>query len=147
MRSRKDDRTALKMEGRLQMDQSISVPQTDQGKKILEHLFSQKEKEFCLIGAGVSGEGTLNFSEGVIRLDGHWQGKIMGRGAVIIGEKGLFKGEMEVGMLILSGHAEGTVAAQDLAHITATGKLIGKVRTSKLVINEGGIFEGESDPL
>ena len=137
----------LKMEGRLQMDRSISVPQTDEGKKILEHLFSQKEKEFCLIGEGVSGEGTLNFGEGVIRLDGHWQGKIIGQGTVIIGEKGLFKGEMDVHMLILCGRAEGTVVAPDLAHITDTGKLIGKIRTAKLVINEGGIFEGESDSL
>jgi cytoskeletal protein CcmA (bactofilin family) len=63
---------------------------------------------------------------------------------VIIGEKGVLQGDLQVSRLILTGRLEGTAATSEITHIAATGKLIGTVRTSQLVIDEGGIFEGES---
>ena len=98
-----------------------------------------------MIGEGMSVVGALHFGEGVVRLDGHLKGKIIGRGTLVIGEKGNLQGEMEVGTLILGGRVEGNVLATGLAHITSTGKLFGKVQTSQLLIDQGGIFEGEGE--
>jgi len=126
------------------MDGPLSSANMEQGKKFLGSLFSEEGQEISLIGEGISVEGTLHFEAGVVRLDGRWQGKIIGRGTVIIGEKGLLQGDLQVSRLILTGRLEGTAATSESTHITPTGKLFGTVRTSKLVIDEGGILEGES---
>jgi cytoskeletal protein CcmA (bactofilin family) len=88
--------------------------------------------------------GTLNFESGVVRVDGRLQGKIIGGGTLIIGEGGILQGEIHVSRLILCGRAEGTVGTSQFTHIAPTGKLFGKVQTPQLVIDEGGIFDGES---
>ena len=91
----------------------------------------------------MSVSGILRFGEGMVRVDGELEGKAIGRGTLVIGEKGNLRGEMEVGTLILSGRLEGSVLATALAHITSSGKLFGKVQAPRLVIDQGGIFEGE----
>lgn len=116
------------------------------GRKFLGSLFSPEDRVVSLIGEGSWIVGTVNFAEGVVRLDGRLEGKIIGNGTLIVGEKGMLQGEMSVGTLILCGKVEGMVAASDRAHISPTGKLFGRVQTAQLVIEEGGIFEGESGP-
>jgi cytoskeletal protein CcmA (bactofilin family) len=116
-----------------------------QGRKFLGRIFSSDESEVTMIGEGMSVVGALHFGEGVVRLDGHLKGRVIGRGTLVVGEKGNLQGEMEVGTLILGGRVEGNVLATGLAHITPTGKLFGKVQTSNLVIDQGGIFEGEGE--
>jgi cytoskeletal protein CcmA (bactofilin family) len=115
------------------------------GKKLWGKIFSSDEPEVSMIGEGMSVVGTLLFGDGVVRLDGHLEGKIIGPGTLVIGEKGSLQGEVEVGTLILGGLVEGIVLANGSAHITPTGKLFGKILTSDLVIDRGGIFEGEGE--
>ena len=113
------------------------------GKRFLGGIFSHDESGVIIIGEGMSVSGILRFGEGMVRVDGELEGKAIGRGTLVIGEKGNLRGEMEVGTLILSGRLEGSVLATALAHITSSGKLFGKVQAPRLVIDQGGIFEGE----
>ena len=107
-------------------------------------IFTKEEQGFSLIGEGLSVVGTLHFDDGVVRLDGRLDGEIFGRGILIVGREGLFHGEMRVSTLILCGRIEGTVIASERAHIKPTGKLLGRVQASQLIIEEGGILEGKS---
>jgi len=116
-------------------------------KKFLSGIFSKEDQAISLIGEGISVVGTLNLQDNVLRLDGRLEGKIIGRGTLIMGEKGLLQGEIQVDRLILGGRVEGIVTAQESIHITLTGKLFGTALTSQLIIDEGGIFEGESKSL
>ena len=68
------------MERGLGMDGPLSSPNMEQGKKFLGSLFSEEGQEISLLGEGITIEGTLHFETGVVRLDGRWQGKIIGRG-------------------------------------------------------------------
>lgn len=113
-------------------------------KKFLGSIFTKEEEGISLIGEGLSGVGALHFDNGVMRLDGRWDGEIYGQGILIIGREGLFHGEMRVKTLILCGRIEGTVIASERAHIAPTGKLLGKVHACRLIIEEGGILEGKS---
>jgi len=110
-------------------------------------LFSSEGRVVSLIGEGTSVVGIINFGEGMVRLDGRLEGKVVGGGTLIVGEKGMLQGEMSVGNLILCGRVEGTVAATGSAHIAPTGKLLGKVQATHLIIEEGGVFDGKSEPL
>ena len=129
------------------MDTPLTSSNKQPEKKFLRGIFSKEDQAISLIGEGISMEGTLKLQDHVLRLDGRLEGKIIGQGTLIMGEKGLLQGEIYVGRLILGGRVEGRVTAQEGIHITPTGKLFGTVLTSQLIIDEGGIFEGESKSL
>ncbi len=112
-------------------------------KKLLGRFFSPQEQPLTILCEGISVVGTIQFEEGVVRLDGRLEGKISGQGTLIIGEKGFLQGELEVNTLILNGRVEGQVSTSAITHITPTGRLFGKVQSSGLVIDPGGVLDGE----
>ncbi len=81
-------------------------------------------------------------SEGIFRLDGKLEGEIFHKGILIISETAVIKGKLEVNALTLNGLIEGEVAAKERVEIHAKGKLYGNISTPSLVIQDGGIFEG-----
>jgi cytoskeletal protein CcmA (bactofilin family) len=81
-------------------------------------------------------------SEGIFRLDGKLEGEIFHKGILIISETAVIKGKLEVDALTLNGLIEGEVAAKERVEIHAKGKLYGNIFTPALVIQDGGIFEG-----
>jgi len=116
-------------------------------KKLFGHFFSPQEQPLTILCEGISVVGSLKFGGGVIRLDGQMEGKISGQGTLIIGEKGFLQGELEVDTLILNGRVQGQVSTTAITHITPTGRLFGKVQSSRLVIDSGGVFDGEGKTL
>ena len=116
-------------------------------KKLLGHFFSPQEQPLTILCEGISVVGSIQFGDGVVRLDGWLEGKISGQGTLIIGEKGSLQGELEVNALILNGRVQGKVSTTSITHITPTGRLIGKVQSSRLIIDPGGIFDGEGKTL
>jgi len=129
------------------MDAPLTSSDKQPEKKFLSGIFSKEDQAISLIGEGISVVGTLNVQDNVLRLDGRLEGKIIGQGTLIMGEKGVLQGEIHVSRLILGGRVEGRVTAQEGIHITPTGKLYGTALTPQLIIDEGGIFEGESKSL
>jgi cytoskeletal protein CcmA (bactofilin family) len=81
-------------------------------------------------------------SEGIFRLDGKVEGEIFHRGTLIIGETAVIKGRLEVNALNLNGMVEGEVTAKERVEIHSKGKLLGSIFTPILVIQDGGIFDG-----
>ncbi len=92
-------------------------------------------------GKGASLDGKIA-SEGIFRLDGNVEGEITHRGTLIIGETAVIKGKVEATTLILNGTLEGEVTAKERMEIQASGKLFGNILTPILVVQDGGIFEG-----
>jgi len=129
------------------MDAPLTPSDKQPEKKFLSGIFSKEDQAISLIGEEISVVGTLDLQDNVLRLDGRVEGKIIGQGTLIMGEKGRFQGEIQVGRVILGGRVEGRVTAPEGINITLTGKLFGTALTSQLIIDEGGIFEGESKPL
>jgi cytoskeletal protein CcmA (bactofilin family) len=80
--------------------------------------------------------------EGVFRVDGKVEGEIFRSGTLIMSETAVIKGKVEVDALILNGIVEGEVNARERVEIHSRGKLYGTILTPVLVIEDGGIFEG-----
>ena len=129
------------------MDTPLTPPDKQPEKKFLGGIFFKEDQAISLIGEGISVVGTLNLQDHVLRLDGRVEGKIFGPGTLIMGERGVLQGEIQVGRLILGGRVDGRVTAQEGIHITPTGKLFGTVLTPQMIIDEGGVFDGESKYL
>lgn len=81
-------------------------------------------------------------SEGIFRLDGKMEGEISHSGTLIIGETAVFKGNLEVNVLILNGRLDGEVNAKERVEIHSNGRLCGTVYSPIFVIQDGGIFDG-----
>jgi cytoskeletal protein CcmA (bactofilin family) len=60
-----------------------------------------------------------------------------------ISERGAFKGSAEIDIAEIRGQFDGTLTARQKLVIYATGKVTGKVRYGKVVIEEGGQLSGE----
>jgi cytoskeletal protein CcmA (bactofilin family) len=97
----------------------------------------------AFLGKGSSFKGNLNF-EGSIRIDGDFDGEIVGTGTLVIGEGAQIKADIDVGSLFISGDVIGTIDVKDKIKIFSTGRLFGNIKTSSIAIEEGGVFEGYS---
>ena len=86
-------------------------------------------------------EGKMTL-EGVFRLDGKVQGEISHKGTLIMSETATVKGKVEVSALILNGTVEGEVNAKERIEIHSRGQLFGTITTPVLVVQDGGVFEG-----
>jgi len=81
-------------------------------------------------------------SEGIFRLDGKVEGEILHRGTLILGETAVIKGKLEVHAMTLNGMVEGEVIAKERVEILDKGRLFGIISTPVIVIQDGGVFEG-----
>jgi cytoskeletal protein CcmA (bactofilin family) len=94
------------------------------------------------LGQGAELEGKLKVT-GTLRLDGHFKGEISVAGTLIVGEGANIESDIHVSNLLNSGEIRGKVIADEKIEIRAGGKVIGSIQTPALVMDEGGIIEGE----
>jgi cytoskeletal protein CcmA (bactofilin family) len=95
----------------------------------------------AFLGKNTSFEGKMSF-EGMVRLDGRFDGEIFSGDVLIIGEAAIINAKIKVGTLLVDGKVTGNVRASDKIEIHSTGKLNGDITTTALVIEEGGVFDG-----
>lgn len=88
-------------------------------------------------------EGELKFEQS-FRVDGKVVGKVVSDGDLVVGERGEIDGEIHVGRLFVSGLVKGQVHVSRRLSIHPQGRVEGVVHARALVIEEGGILEGES---
>ncbi len=109
-----------------------------------EKLSRRKNDEITVIlGEGSKLTGKFEF-EGVSRIDGNFEGEIESKNTLIVGESASIKADIKVGKLILEGRIEGNIIAKEEILIHPTGKLYGNIETPALIIEKGGVFDGNS---
>ena len=101
-----------------------------------------KDEINAFLGEGTVYEGKLQF-QGAVRVDGVFSGEITSEGALIVGKDATVRGTLHVGELLLSGKFEGEVRATRRVVIHKTGTLQGSIHATALVMEEGGLLEGE----
>lgn len=102
---------------------------------------STSEEISAYLGKETVFEGKMTF-EGIFRLDGKFEGEVFESGTLIVGETAIVKGKIALNTIIINGLVEGDVYAKARVEIHSTGKVVGTVSTPILIINEGGILEG-----
>lgn len=85
--------------------------------------------------------GDLRFSE-VLHLHGRIKGKVLSDGEIVVGEKGIIEGDVEVGVLTLGGTLIGNIVAKQKAYFLSTARVRGDVCTPVLRVDEGANWEG-----
>jgi cytoskeletal protein CcmA (bactofilin family) len=95
------------------------------------------------LAEGTSLIGELHFS-GTLHLNGNVRGSITTADVLIIGEHASVEAEIKAGEIQIYGKVSGNIDCVGRVEICETGRVRGDVRTPKLIIKEGGTFEGQS---
>ena len=101
-----------------------------------------KEEINAFLGAGTVYQGRLSF-QGAVRIDGSFSGEVHSEGSLIVGKDAIIEGILNVGELLLSGRFTGEVQAKRRVVIHKTGVLQGVVYAPALVVEEGGLLDGQ----
>ena len=106
-----------------------------------ERLFQTPINSLIGEGANFKGEFSLN---GSLRVDGHFNGKILSEGKVIVGDRGHVRTNIEARVVIVSGYVEGNIYARETVHLLKRAKVYGDIISPNLFVDEGVIFEGRA---
>src|SRR5436853_3767305 len=93
------------------------------------------------VDSGASYKGKLEF-EDTMRIDGRFNGKIVSKNELIVGESATIEGDIHVGRVAISGTVIGKIVADQRVEIHRNGKVFSDIDTPALVIEEGAIFQG-----
>ena len=96
-----------------------------------------------VLDAGCEFEGKLTF-QGGLRIGGIFRGSIYTTDILIIGEGAFVEGEIDAGIVIISGEVHATVRARHRVEIHYPALFRGTITTPSLQVAEGVIFEGSS---
>lgn len=95
-----------------------------------------------VLGGGVTWKGSLSGSGGV-RIDGSFEGDILLRGLLVIGESGRITCEhLQANVVIVAGAVRGDITAEKV-EIRATGRVWGNVVTAAFATEEGAFLRGQ----
>jgi cytoskeletal protein CcmA (bactofilin family) len=90
---------------------------------------------------GSSFKGELEF-EDTMRIDGRFNGKIVSKNELIVGDSAQIDGDIHVGRIAISGMVTGKIVADQRVEIHRNGKVYSDIDTPALIIEEGAIFQG-----
>ncbi len=90
--------------------------------------------------------GDLTFEKS-LQINGYFEGEISSGEFLVIGEKATVKANIKASTVIIRGTVYGNIEAKDKIEIQTEGKLFGNIRTSKLIIADGVVFEGKCEMI
>lgn len=99
----------------------------------------------CLIGAGTTIEGNINFSGG-LRVDGHVRGNVVSAedqpGTLVLSDQARIEGEIRVAHAVVNGTVVGPVHAAEYVELQGKANVTGDVHYRTLEIQLGAVVQG-----
>ena len=99
--------------------------------------------ELNFLGGGTVVEGTVRANNSV-RIDGTLKGTLICKNTVTVGINGEIEGEVEAKNAIIGGKINGKIKVAEKLVLESKSTLIGELKASKLIIDDGAVFEGTS---
>jgi cytoskeletal protein CcmA (bactofilin family) len=94
-----------------------------------------------MIGQGSEVEGTFRSTRDV-RVNGKITGDLIVEGKVIVAEQGLIDGTVTAKSADVAGSIKGELTVEDRLILKSSASVEGEIRTGRLVVEEGAVFEG-----
>jgi cytoskeletal protein CcmA (bactofilin family) len=104
------------------------------------------EKITTTLGKETSFNGVLHFKES-LKIDGTFEGEIESPGFLYIENGATVKANIKVGSVVVGGVVRGNIEASERLEMLTTGKVFGNIRTAKLNIADGVVFEGKCEMI
>lgn len=101
----------------------------------------KKKTVDAVLGENSYFKGFLSF-EGIVRVDGRFDGEIKTEGDIIIGQRGRLKASLIASNIVLGGKLHGNITAYQRLELQPGGEVIGDIRARSLVSAEGVTLKG-----
>jgi cytoskeletal protein CcmA (bactofilin family) len=98
------------------------------------------------LGKSTSLKGVMKFSKSV-KISGKVEGKIDSTGFLYVELGAEVRADIKANSIVIGGVVHGNVEALEKLEMLPTGKIYGNVRTSKLKIADGVVFEGKCEMI
>ncbi len=102
----------------------------------------QTNGELTLVGTKTIIDGRVT-TEGSIRIDGKLVGDVIAKANAAIGEMGVIEGTVKAKNISVAGKVSGAVMATEKLLLGGKSVMRGEIRASKLVVDEGAVFDGK----
>ena len=99
--------------------------------------------EVTVVGVGARLEGNV-VSAGSLRIDGQVKGQINADGDVTLSPQSQVEADIRAQNVSVAGRFKGNIAVKGKAHLARGGRVDGNITSKTLVVEEGGIFHGQS---
>ena len=94
-----------------------------------------------VIGNEAYFQGTLT-AKGSLRIDGRVDGSVVDAKTVTIGKSGKVKGDISCEVCYVCGEVRGNITALDHVEAQAGCRIDGDIRSPKIMVEEGALFNG-----
>jgi cytoskeletal protein CcmA (bactofilin family) len=118
------------------------APQPEKTESLAENVMGAR----LIVGPDVKLKGAEILDCDTLVVEGRVEATMDSR-VIRIADNGSFSGKVSIDIAEIHGHFEGELTARSQLIIHATGKVTGKIRYGKLVIDEGGELCGDINAL
>ncbi len=99
--------------------------------------------EVTVVGTGARLEGNV-VSAGSLRIDGQVKGQINADGDVVLSPQSQVEADIRSQNVSVAGRFKGNIVVKGKAHLARGGRVDGNITSKTLVVEEGGVFHGQS---
>ena len=99
--------------------------------------------EVTIVGATAKLEGNV-ISAGSLRIDGQVKGQINADGDVSLSPQSQVEADIRAQNVTVAGRFKCNILVKGKAHLARGGRIDGNITSKTLVVEEGGIFHGQS---
>jgi cytoskeletal protein CcmA (bactofilin family) len=78
--------------------------------------------------------------DGILRIDGVFEGSVKGQTDVLIGEKGQAFFDLDANQITIGGYVEGKIRVNGKLTILSTGTLKGSVQAKNIIVEPGALL-------
>ncbi len=97
-----------------------------------------------IISQGIIIDGEISGQEPVI-IEGTVKGRVTLDAAVTVAPQGIVEADLEVTSIQISGALTGNVVASERVELTQEGRVVGDLRSPRILIADGAGFKGHID--
>jgi cytoskeletal protein CcmA (bactofilin family) len=101
------------------------------------------DREVTILGQGASLEGNI-VSAGSLRIDGQIKGQINADGDVALSPQSQVDADIKAENVSVAGRFKGNITVTGKVELSRGGRVDGNITSKVLVVQEGGIFQGQS---
>jgi cytoskeletal protein CcmA (bactofilin family) len=83
-------------------------------------------------------------SAGSLRIDGQVKGQINAEGDVLLSPQSQVDADIRAQNVVVAGRFKGSILVKGRAELARGGRVDGDITSKTLVVEEGGIFQGQS---
>ncbi|HUI72847.1 MAG TPA: polymer-forming cytoskeletal protein [Spirochaetia bacterium] len=104
------------------------------------------ERISTTLGRETEFNGVMRFHDS-LKIDGSFTGEIISSGFLYIEQGASITANIRVGSVVVGGTVHGNIEATEKLEMLSSGKVYGNIRTAKLKIADGVVFEGKCEMI